>query len=139
MANPYVQGPLIQISSNIDAFVTSHIVFQGVELLSSIGSGGEEDNSIVPSVPKGGPAPSFFVHDGLELLLGDVGSRIGCSPIAEHNSWGLAHFGKTSEIVLSIHLEADQQTLEADPLLDVELAHHDHPSRLHYKSGDLRD
>ena len=139
MADPDVKSALIQVLSDLQALVTGYVVFQCVKLLCAVGSRGEEDDAVVSPISERGPAPSFLVHDGLELLLGDIGSRVGGSSVAEDDGWRLAHLCQPGEIILSVHLESDQQALEPDPLLDVELAHHDHAARLHHQSGDFRD
>ena len=50
MTDPDIQGSLIQILSNFKSLVTGYIVLQCVKLFSSVGSRGEEDDTIVPSI-----------------------------------------------------------------------------------------
>ena len=87
MADPDVKSALIQVLSDLQALVTGYVVFQCVKLLCAVGSRGEEDDAVVSPISERGPAPSFLVHDGLELLLGDIGSRVGGSSVAEDDGW----------------------------------------------------
>lgn len=137
VADPGIQSALIQVPGHFDALMPGHVVLEGVELLGAIGGRGEEDDAVVPPISESDPAPALLVHDGLELLLGDVGCRVGGAPVAEDDGGRLAHFGQTGEVVLGVHLEADEQALESDAFLDVELAHHDHAACLHHQGGDF--
>jgi hypothetical protein len=137
VADPGIQGALIQVPGHFDALVSGHVVLQGVELLSAVGSRGEEDDAVVSPVSESDPAPALLIHDGLELLLGDVGGRVGSAPVAEDDGGRLAHFCQAGEVVLGVHLEADEKALETDAFLDVELAHHDHAAGLHHQGRDF--
>lgn len=137
MSNPSIKGTLVKISCNLYTFVSSFIIFETVELFSSICCWAHEDNSIISSISQGDPTPSLFVHNRLELLLWHISCGISCSTIAEDNSWGLTHFCKSSKVIFSIHLKTNKQTLETNTLLDIELAHHDHSSSLNHESWNL--
>lgn len=50
MADPNIQGSLVQILSNFKSLVTGYIVLQCVKLFSTVGSRSEENNTIIPSV-----------------------------------------------------------------------------------------
>lgn len=50
MADPDVQGSLVQILSDFESLVTGYIVLQCVKLFSAVSSRGEEDDTVIPPV-----------------------------------------------------------------------------------------
>lgn len=87
MAYPGIEGALIEVACHLKTFMASIVVLQSIEVLSSVGCRGQEDDSVIPAITESHPAPSLFVHNGLELLLRDISSRVCSSSIAKHNSW----------------------------------------------------
>jgi len=137
MSCPSLKRLLIQISSDLNALMPRYIIFKSVEGLCSISSRRHENNSIVATISQSNQTPSLLIHNCLKLFLRNVGSRVHCTPIAKHDWRRFAHFSQPSEVVLSVHLETDEQTLEFDALLNVEFGHEDHASCLNYKGWYL--
>ena len=106
--------------------MSCYVVLQSVELFSSVSSRGKENNTVISSIPKSHPTPSFLVHNGLELFLRNVGSRVDSASVTENNRWTPTHLGQTGEVIFGIHLKSDQKGLELNTFLDVELRHKDH-------------
>ena len=137
VTSPRINSLLVKRTSKVKSFTSGSVVLKSIEFLCSVSSRIKEDDSVISSVSQSDPAPAFLVHNGLELLLGDVSGGIDCSSIAEHDRGRFAHFCQSCEVIFRVHLEPDQQTLELDSFLDVELGHENHATRMNDHSGNL--
>lgn len=139
VTSPSIESLLIERSGGLYALTSCGIVGPRVKLLRADGSSDQVQHSIVPLVPDRGPRPALFVQDGLKFFLGNVGSGVAGAPIAYDDGRRFAHHSQLREIIFHVHLEADQQTLKFDSLLDAELGHEDHAACLDDQGWDLRD
>jgi len=132
MSSPSIKRFLIKTSSNLNSLSSSDVILNSIEAFSPNCRTDQMYHSIVSFVAQRGPGPSFFVHDSLELLLGDIGLRVSCSAVTQDDAGRFAHLCQTCKVVFCVHLEANEQTLEFYALLDVELGHENHASSMHY-------
>jgi hypothetical protein len=139
MTSPGLKSLLVEMSGNLNTFRSSNVVIKSVVIFSPTGGRAEKDDTVVSSISQSDPAPSFFVHDGLEFFLWDVCVRIDDTSVAEDNGGGFGHFSQSGEIVFGIHLEPHQQGLEVDSFLGVEFGHEDHAAGYDNHGGDFGD
>lgn len=118
MTCPRIEGLFIQGPSKLNTLASGIVVGPCVELLSADSSSDQVKDAIVSLVSKGRPSPPLQVHYCLEFLAGNVCSRVAGTPVANDNRGGFAHLGQTSEIVLHVYLEPNQQALETYAFLD---------------------
>ena len=86
MASPGIEGLLVQSSSQLNPFASGNVVLQRVERLSSVSRRDQMDDPIVSLISERGPGPPLLVHDRLELLLGDVGLRVGRASVTQNDA-----------------------------------------------------
>lgn len=130
---------MVKLSSKFYSLVPGVIVCEGIELFSSNSCCHQVDHSVITAISKRCPSPSLLIHNGLEFLFRHVGSWINGATVADDDRGRFTHLSQASEIILSVHLESDEETLKFDSFLHVELGHKDHTSCLYNKGGYFWD
>lgn len=123
MTGPSIKCLLIKRSCNLNALTSRSIVGPCIKLLSSNSSSHQMQHSIVSLIPDHGPGPSFLIQNSLEFFLGNIGSGVASSSIADDDGWRLAHHCQLCKVIFYVHLEPNEEALELDPLFYAELGH----------------
>ena len=89
---PCLQRFFIQFTCQVNTFRSCHIILQCIKLLSSISSRTQKTNSIISSIPKSNPTPSFRIQNCLEFFFWDVSIWINSSSIAQNDGRLMTHF-----------------------------------------------
>merc|ERR550525_1668516 len=96
------------------AFKSGCVVFNGVVLLRSFGTGYHVDNLVVPVVPDVDLVAHVPLEDLIPLLLGDKGGGVHGAAVADDQAVALAGLGEGKEGVLDLDHGAQKVFLELD-------------------------
>ena len=108
-------------------------------ILSTVGSGHEMYNCLVPSVPQLDGTPARLVENGLPHVLTGVRAAVHDAPIAEDDRGLIARLRDLNKDIFKIHLQLHQIDLKFDCVTKAHFRRLDKRPANHEDGGRLRN